>query len=364
MSRNLIFNTAKQGIIALAENLTYDNADQFESQVKIYFDMIRLAHNLTETAPTIESEPIPEPIEELLIQTPSTGPVESRDPTGRMFVGQLHRVLIGGEVGSFKIYIPEAQIRGLNLEEGDWVRATVTETKLNQNNVERRMHRFELAGRSDEPVESNRRCLQFAVVKSEPTLHSLYIDGNYQGSLNVKIILDERNVNQFKIQEGDLVDYAYWADDLMSGKVSWLYPTELTESEIAKAVKAPVKKKARKTDEDKVEDKSEPTNEFEGVKVVAFAYENMKAQYRTAVEPLGGEFVFLTGDEPDSQIKREVQSANMVIVFNNFVSHKCMWYVKSLCKKEDIPVIYQKKTGMKSFIGLVRDNIHPVAISL
>lgn len=347
MSKNLIFNTAKQAIIDLANKLEYHNLDVFSNQTAVYLDMMRLSGYLdvAASAPTSEIEIAkdqpakPESIQELI------------DEDNHIYIGSVHLLLLGGEIGSRKIFLSEKAQRDFDCQEGDWIKATLVNCWKFPNGLEKRFYDYEIVQRSPEILPTKRRLIKYAIVNFEPTIHALYIDAPSINGLNHRVILNNYNMGSLKVRQGDVIDYAYWENDLTGGKVIWNHQTE---AEITRQVKPMVKRNPV------AETKETKSREFAGFKIIAFGYESKKSQFNKVVENYEGTFTYLTGEERDSLIRKEILSADLVVVFQNFVSHSCMWQVKNICKSGNINLVFLDKRGMASFFTTVRNNLRPV----
>ena len=66
-------------------------------------------------------------------------------------------------------------------------------------------------------AESNKKVVKYAIVEFAEDLEQYYIESS-EDRLSTKILLDQYKTGNFHLEIGDVVDYAYWNDEILSGK--------------------------------------------------------------------------------------------------------------------------------------------------
>lgn len=154
--------------------------------------------------------------------------IPSRDEQGAAETQTLHkfeRKLRGGVVTTIRpqgTFVPESEIRKQGIEHGDLLRLTKTYRHDGQTRFE-----FELAEKQPEP-QPERIQLDRCRIKKDGTM--LYTDSCMQtdgettiriGETPHRIMIKDEDVKMFRLEEGDRVDIAYWANHPTGAKVIW-----------------------------------------------------------------------------------------------------------------------------------------------
>lgn len=346
MNKGNMLLDIKKEIAKLALDMDYENFNDSSNKIKKYLDLLRLVQELPFAASLTEGN-------ENIIEIKSKRMKEIYDIKNNIYVGQIELKLQGGEIGSFKIYVPERTVRELDCSNGDWIKASVINSKRLPNGVVRSKYQFDLVQKESIKLESERQEIKFAFVEYDEILNSFYIKDNYQDSLPLRIMISKRDSEIFSLEKDDLIDYAYWEGDILNGKVIWKHQVDF-------CITTPPKVKYKSSNI-----KENPNNEiekeenilpiFEDNQITVVGFDTMKNNYKDEVEKRGGIFEFLTGDEKLNTIESVVKESNMLIMFVDFVGHGGMSKVRSICKQYDIPITYTKKMGKESFIELVRE---------
>ncbi len=340
MNREDILIDVRKEIVNLASELDYENFNDSSNKIKKYLDLLRLVQDLPFNVSLRESN-------ENIVEIQSSKMREIYDIKNNIYVGQVELKLQGGELGSFKIFIPERAVRELDCSNGDWVRASVIHSKRLPNGVVRNRYQFTLVQKADIQIESKRREIKYAYVEYDDTLHSFYIQNSYQDLLPLRIMIPSKDAEIFDLKSGDLVDYAYWEGDILGGKVIWKHEVDFY---ITPPPKIRSKNSNMRVDR---EEKIGPI--FKDKQIIVVGFDTMKNIYKDEIEKRGGIFKFLTGDEKVNSIESIIRESDIVIMFIDFVGHGGMNKVRNISKQYNIPITYTKKMGKEAFVELVKE---------
>lgn len=274
---------------------------------------------------------------------------EIYDTINNVYIGKFQRKLLGGNFGTFSIFVPEKTVRDLELQDGDWVRGRLKYSQKTPKGATKNTYDFEVVKRAEEEMPTERCEIKFAVVEWEDDLKDFYITDPKEEGLKTKILVPERNVEYFNLEKGDIVDYAYYENNKLNGRVIWKYPIDDLPKDSPKTSNF-----YKKQDDDGEEDE-EIVPILEGLKIAVVGYESMKNVFEKAVVERGGEFKFFTGDESTLTLQSQIKDASRIILFPDYVAHNGMYEVKEMAKEHDIAISYPKRIGKSGFIRLLEN---------
>lgn len=281
-------------------------------------------------------------------KTPKSLYKEERAKDNSWYRGQLKRYLKGGQVGSFNdIYVPEKVIRQLDIDEGDWIQA-------NTINGSKRFDYMCLEKKFRLPLEEGKRiessCLP--VIRHPDFMDRYYIKLVENGGQTTHVLLSEQDVSHYKLDESSIIDYAYYKDELISGRVIWKHHSAAISLDPLEDVP-----KVKKITREKAQKKQIRTIRpiFKGQRIAMVGGGNSKLQLsnQKEIERREGTFIFCTGDEPPMTIKSRLKKSDVVIVYTESIGHNGMNLAKAVCKEFDIPISYTKNIGNSGFVARV-----------
>lgn len=344
--RDAYLQYLKSEMKEVIERLDLSNVSETAKKLRAYLRAVRVMSELPASEFTENST---EEVKRCEMQ-------EIYDVENNIYIGEFHRDLAGGEFGSFRIFVPEKVIREMDVEEGDWVQARPIAAKTTKG-VSRTLYDYEIVRKAEEKIPTKRCELKFAVVEYEESLDLFYIYHREREGLPMKLMIKERNAEAFRLEEGDLVDFAYWEGEEINGVVAWKHPLDF---DIREAPKPKPKTKTKEASSDWKEALEEIYGSvFEGKTVVNIGFETMKTKYRDEVECRGGHFVYLTGDEKEGTLLSQSRDADLIVVFIEFVSHRAMYAVKGIAKQLDKKIVYMRKMGKESYVELLKSMLLP-----
>lgn len=339
MNRENLLKEIRDDLTNVILRLTPENYLECFEEIKNYGVLLKwLRENLPKE---------PEIAEDISLGSASQLPREIYDNDNNLYIGMFNRKLVGGEFGSFAIFVPEKIVRDLEIEDGDWVKARIKNSYKALNGVVKNTYNFEVIRRAEEKHETTRREMKFAIVQWEKDLKEYYIVDPEESGLKTKILISNRTVENMHLEEGDVVDYAYYEGEKLSGRVVWKHPTDYDEKS------APKPKSFYKVSDSNSENTEDMEPVLEGQIIAVVGYESMKTAFEEVVVDRKGEFLFLSGDETPIALESNLREVSRIILFPEFVSHGAMFTIKDIAKQYEIPISYPKKIGKSGFARLL-----------
>lgn len=376
---NLVLNLVKNELIELTRELTADTFLQTKQSMQQYLEFyedykdLPFAHAdqvlLSGTSnESLNDKEVPEndaTVIKEIVNQPESELKEVYLPKENLFIGQVSLRISGGTVGSFELYIPESVIRRLDLQEGDWVKAT---QKYGYNHSQNRQkYFFELIEPADDDYPSIRQTLQFAKVERDPSVNRLFIKSTFDQELPVTILLDERRLGNLHLVEGDIIDYAYSNNDYFNGRVIWKYDTETAEANRTLESKLLTKTTKDNKELNSKQNEEEIKVDLTGKKIVVAGFQSNKNGYIDTISQCGGECIFLTGDEPEAYLQRMIEQSFMSFVMYGFISHDAMNKIKEIAKDCQVKVEFAHSIGrtkmlrkIKTFLSETENNLKSI----
>ncbi|MDY2987964.1 MAG: hypothetical protein SOR77_10065 [Peptoniphilus sp.] len=327
MNKIKFLEEIKSDLLSIVSNLTFDNLEETNAYLKNYLCILNSLNDLPNNLSKYNTYEQPTTI------TPNNTLTEIYDANNNIFLGQTHLNLSGANIGSFKIFIPEKFIRKLNIEEGDWVKASVIRKAYNQKPV----YEYELIEKV--AAESNKKVIKYAIVEFDEDLEQYYIDSS-EDRLSTKILLDQYKTGNFHLEIGDVVDYAYWNDEIISGKIIWVYPTD-SSPELIK--------------EHEVQFLT--SNPLNGLNIGIIGLETDKENFKRAIEANGGQLCYLSANESVEVLSSEISKTNILIIFIDSVGHDAMFKIRNVSKDFEIPILYSKSVESDALIQLILEEL-------
>lgn len=342
VEKEKILERAKEDMLELVEELSFENLDNNASVINQYIAFLKNLKALPSKTQKKNNDNIIEIREDNLR--------EIYDEKSNIYLGEFKRELAGGTVGSFKIFMPEFIVRELDVKNGDWVRAKGVKSMVLKNGTIRTLYEFDIAQRIENEKPTDRVELKFANVEYDSSLNAYYIQASYQESLSMRVMIPEKDVKTFDISEGDLVDYAYWEEELLDGKFIWKHQVDFDIVEPPKIIKQDNRKNGEELE-------YEETTLLEGMTIVVAGCESMKNTYEEVVNKNSGEFIFVTGDERPEFMERNIRDSDLIITIIDYIGHGGMNKVRDISKKHEIPIVYTRKMGRSSFLKIIKDKL-------
>lgn len=276
---------------------------------------------------------------------------------GSWVIDQLKRSLRGGHIRDIntavdKIYVPEYIIRGSGMDHGDWIKATRIPSTKHEINFSYQLLKKETfpSINNNEPVRESADCV---IVKKDKILDCFTIRVKPSDSdMNITIRLPAQDVLKLNIQEGDVIDYAFWSDNVQHGRISWKHDT--TAIEIKPPHHHQIKEEKKVKALDNLKREVSPVFSDVSTVVVGGRNDNHQNILQTEIERRGGSFTYFSGHEKKTAFQNVIRSADAVIVFTENVSHYGMNTAKEFCNKYNVPVSFTKGLNKHLFVERVK----------
>ncbi|WP_144473115.1 DUF2325 domain-containing protein, partial [Bacillus pumilus] len=280
--------------------------------------------------------------------TPIATKEEESDEEGiEKNVDVLKRQLKGGFLDRLGVFIPETIIRSRGFEEGDYIKAT---------HLRETIYDYKLIKKGETSGDTNRIQIDFCVVKRDGSLY--YVD-DYLVNGSKKIIkngemphtftINEHAIQKYNLNEGDLIDIAYFSPRINDYKVIWKHNTYETPH-ITPMTSSHYKIK------DKEDKNSEKTDELKG-KTVMLLSDVSNSEFAKAIANRGGSFIQATGDEQTIRLDSMVYNCDILVIMVSRVGHVSTELVRESAKKYNKKFLFMKSQGLNEFIDKVKEGI-------
>ncbi|ADO59946.1 hypothetical protein [Paenibacillus polymyxa] len=249
MSYVKMFEMVKNEMIEVLEDTTLDN---FPEKIDVLSAHIDLMHSLTRLTFYKQNESVSNELltdkmnaDVSLNSSESKGDFESlqetqdtkfsteepikdlppslKDDGGRsMYL--FERKLEGGYVAKINGYVPEAIIRKQGLQHHDYVYAQEIESS-----GERKRFLYSLAKRAEESAPTDRVQISLCMLESRGkqliVRESMDSTGEdfFKKHPNLEFVIQERDITRLFLEEGDLVDIAFYEGNIENQKVIWVH---------------------------------------------------------------------------------------------------------------------------------------------
>lgn len=386
-----IFMTLRKEMTTTIAGLTPDNLDEIFSVLDDQFDaaysllglerQYRLlpAEPLQEEAAEEDKEaqenepPASEPVqteaeEEAPYEQPLEELAESFDNEPVQTGYRMKRNLTGGYLmGAKDGYVPESIVREQGFEDGD-----VIATELNGYRDGRPMYRFNLVEKG-EPTD-NRNSLSYLVAEEDQELRRLYVAKTATGEeIRVndtpqRLYLQSHMVQKFGILPGDIIDVAWYGDNIAKFAVCWKHSLEdLPQEYISEERKIVSHRQLNK------EKKKAPTEEqfnelkknfrirendkkvLEGLSVTLVGGESFHKQAHSVITKNGGEVHIVPINTHKNRMTAAIKRSNLVLVFVNEVGHADMDAAKERAKKYNVRFKAMDRYGKENLLNTLME---------
>lgn len=338
MNKENLLREMKLEMIKIVENIEYNNFYDSQLNLEKYFNVLNLIWELPiseegEFQEEIfqEEEDYPEVLEEF------------QDEVNGRYEGKAHLKLGGADLGSFRIFIPEKLVRILDIEEGDWVRATEIDNRI-INGHPKPIYDYRLIRKGGQEEESLREIVRFSTVEYDNTLKEYFILSSEVDKAPTKIILNDQRLGNLTVTQGDIVDYAYWKEDILNGRVIWKHNMTF---DLAKT----------RSDLDGPEDLELSEDFLGGNKIAFIGKTDMEEEYTSCIESYGGQVICLEADENYYTVESFLEEVDLAIAFVDTLSASELKKVHDAAENIKVAMVYAKEMDCKSLMHWIRDEM-------
>lgn len=323
MNKDYMVNDIKNEMKACIDNITEFNLFERRPRLEKWLDLLELLYEVeVETDEGIAEE-------------------ESDFEGDENYVGRVHLKLGGGTLGEERVFIPEKVIRLQNISEGDEVRATVVKRVYNNNHL-KNIYSYELLEKATETVESERRVISYARVLSDGDYQSLYIEGEGdEGTL--RIDLEDGTLGNLNVDEGDIVDYAYWQRDPSAGRVIWIHNID------GDNVLTPFDNMGETVEE-------HPDHFLENVQLTVFGKGESVSDHVKAMTESGGDVVHIE-EASEDDIESHMDGADLVLVYLNSVRPAEVKRIRDGVRRRNTEVLFIQDDDINNIFSAIRDKL-------
>lgn len=275
-------------------------------------------------------------------ENPAVAQVEEEEEKVKGYV--FERKLRGGILPDIDAFVPEGIIRRLGVQHGDLVQA---EKQSEYGN--RIKYHYTLVESRNMGEAPGRIQVDYCLVEKEAG--HLVVKGDYLKNQSIRfdgvrysLILNEQDIRNFEIKEGDIIDVAYKAENPAENKVLWMHETKIP-------VQAEEKTETKRKEVDTRKEMSEELKQtLAGVNVLIIGNESSKANYQAEIEKRGGTFLWADSNKRMESYPSMVRKCSFAIFLLGLSGHTCMKQFKQLCKDQDKPFEATFDQGITSII--------------
>lgn len=335
--KNEVLNSVKAQMGNVIAQMQLDNLEQTRTMIGSYLDFL----NTLNALPVFE-EPAP------VVSPSSPGPtpvtVSNEHKEDNIYV--FERKLRGGIFPDLQngYMIPEKMVRDIGLHHGDKVRIS----DAMQINGETR-YKFDIAEKANIGDAPGRVQFDYCIVESDGARFvvskcaagDILVDGVKQ-----TFTIPQRDAHAFNVKEGDLIDVAFYENNLDSLRLVYRHDTPPPVEYTSTVTKKPAAKKSVANDETEVERKFPIDLDFmksKHVVIVGSAYEKLK--YQRMFDMLSINLTHMSGDEGKVRLRTVIKKADVVVVTTQHVGHKGSVPTAELCKEYNIPMAAVDRNG-------------------
>lgn len=357
MRKNIILEEIKEEIRYKVDSLNFKNLEIKREEILEFLDFLhsldKLHFEIHHTPPQQEENIVTQPIQEesaVKIQVDNNEVFDKNSVIGKVF--RFERKLRGGVIPELDggYIIPERMVRDMNADDGDMVRVvSEKEGKDGQS-----LYHFELVEKS-KLANKNRVELRFCRVEKEAG--ELVVRECQDSMIKVDevpftFIIRESDVDIFHLNEGDIVDIAYYKANLMTMKVIHKYEVDKPLAPTLEHKRLFSHAKMEKgTHQEKIE-KQYPVNLdiFQNKSVLIVGGETRHADYMDVFNSLNVELETITGNEGEKRLSPSINRANVVVIVIGETSHAASIQTVKLCKEKDKPFATTHENGIQSVL--------------
>lgn len=323
MNKDYMVNDIKNEMKACIDNMTEFNIFERRPRLEKWLDLLELLYDVETEVEDRAMEP------------------ESDFEGDEHYVGRVHLKLGGGTLGEERVFIPEKVLRMQNISEGDEVRATVVKRVYNNNHL-KNIYSYELLEKAVETVESERRVISYARVLSDGDYRNLYIEGEGDDG-TIRIDLEDGSLGNLSVDEGDIVDYAYWQRDPSAGRIIWIHNIDgenvLTAYDNADG-----------------EFEDHPDQFLDNVQLTVFGKGDVISEHIEAMREAGGDVVHID-DPSNDNIESHLDGADLVLVYLNSVRPPEVQRIRDGVRRRDLEVLFIQDDDINNIFSAIRDKL-------
>lgn len=211
-------------------------------------------------------------------------------------------------------------------------------------------------------IRAPRNRLNYMVVRYDEQARYHYLEASVNGTrlryddLPFTKVLSEGDRFPLRVQEGDIVDFAWDGDRVDQGTIIYKHPVPqktpvavVEKPVVAPAVQTPIPPQAKK----EAKEKAIPAV-LAKKRVCLVGASHSHTAFKAMVAERGGELLTLTGDEPRTTQLKTIQKADACILALSGISHRAANQAVKTAKESGIPFRTFQGFGRSTFIETVK----------
>jgi hypothetical protein len=274
--------------------------------------------------------------------------IQEEVTTQKMYL--VERKLRGAYCPEINAFIPEGVLRRIGISHHDYVYAE----KIEDNKY---LYSIAKKGPGVDPID--RVQLNFCVVEKEAgvlVVKRTVEDGDiWIDEVPFTFVLNEEEVREMEIEEGDIIDLAYYKGNPQNHKIIWKYIDIKQDEIVTKKNDTGSIRKSKKMKTEK-EEKDIPLS-LKDKKVLVIGNEPKKALYQSSIEERGGIFLWADAKDDFNYLESVVRKSDIVIFLLKVSGHVGMKQIKALCKQYGVPFLTTFSNGKTSLIKMAEEMV-------
>lgn len=260
----------------------------------------------------------------------------------------FERKLQGGYVPGLEggYFIPERFVRELHINDGD--KLSVIDSFIIG---EQKRYKFEI-------IERNKNCnLQHRIQIDMCILEHDSIIGFYVSrSINIgdimihghhaTILIDAEDVRKMGLEKDDVIDIAFYENNIKTAKVIWRHETEESKT----AVTAPISKKKSSKPKIKQEQSIQECELLKDKTLTIIGADWLRLNYQRSFSKIGIKINHITGEESKKRLETFVKKSDAVVVVREQLAHSASIAANELCKHYGVLFVCAEKEGAQYIV--------------
>lgn len=350
MGKKIVIERLKEELVAKVQRLDEENYETKLDEIESIVKAIRFLYPIPFEQSVGKGEDG---------QRAAESPSGTDSMVGKVF--RFERKLRGGFIPCLDggYFIPEKMVRDMGVNDGDLLKIVAEHPGADQT-----YYTFEIVEKND---SENLNRVEHRYCKVEKDGNLLVVKESLGeairiGELPMTFVLKEKDVQLFRLEEGDIVDIAYYRNSpTETVKVVYKHETDI----VAERTIEQRKKEFQCSHED---DKCTKQGRivhfpvdlqlFADKKILIIGGMSRHNDYKKAFEELGVEFEALSGDEDGKRLEAAIKRNDIIVLVLGELSHAASTMAVRMCKTYDKPFDYTHSNGIQSVLLSAENAIH------
>lgn len=353
MDARQMFKETKKTLTELIEQVTLVDFDKCEEG---YVKTLSLWKALRDYEKWAESLVLkaPDPGSELAHMDTENKEVPEQAPAKEIRLSYVfERKLKGGCLPKLNhALLTEELVRNLDLKNGDLLYAEPKEGAYGSKPI----YWYEVAERRERKMPVQRVGLGFCPV--EAVGNFLVVRKSYEtgelirfSEVSMELMLQDNDIREYSLREGDLVDIAYWENAPERPRVVYKHPVP-KEVDMVKTVSR--KRKDRIEEESRV---AEPDLTLEGKVILVVGNDAEPEKCREYFTRQGAEMLWADSKFSGNRLSGLIRKADAVVYLLRITGHGGMTLTKRLCKEYEVPFVPTWSLGASSLLAVAEEAV-------